>query len=216
MLNHVNRELWCCAALAALCLGGASWAEEITATHQVRVEDQDKEPRADSLDVRAIALVTDGSALTVHVETNQDIGAYLKDNLATGLATLLIDSDRDESTGGKTFSHDPVGIEREVKIYACIAYDNGAEACAGGFGGAAVVKTYPKYSPTHWSNDTSAFEDVHEWPWDGGKGSFEGSTATVSIPYSDLGIESGDQVRLFVFGSIFDELGESPIMLTVK
>ena len=145
-----------------------------------------------------VSITTDGTHLTAVFDAGHDIQAYLLGNQASSMAELWIDTDNDESTGGKPFFSDIGGFEYAAhRVYVCKGGDNG-HVCAGDIGEMEFTTFYSSYSPQLWDAAADDFKDVYDAFWDEGKQDLDGSKATVVIPYSEMQCKPGQTVRLMV------------------
>lgn len=195
-------------ALVALLPLGAAMAqspEPMEAQGKVELEDPagdmgmistsgDPEP---ALDIVGLAIETDGERITVTATLAGEPGTF-----ADSVVTLYIDADDDPATGVAESSASPAGFDHELNVQLCMAYDNGASACAGGTDGkvterwAAVdLERFEGDHPYGPSEDligtmfAGELRKSEKWPVDG-------LAVSASILYSDLGLASGDTIRI--------------------
>ncbi|MDX1382269.1 MAG: hypothetical protein R3190_01430 [Thermoanaerobaculia bacterium] len=158
----------------------------------------------DELNPIALEISSDGSSLTLLVETDRDVDAYLRGNMASDVVEILIDTDLDADTGGQTFKSENFGAlggyEYMATVYACKSFADGSEVCAGDAGGR-VTRTYSSYEPSRWQAAGQEFEEIYDLFWSGGSRPLEGPSLRLEIPYRDLGVRSGAEIRISVVAS---------------
>lgn len=207
----------CLTALCFTALGlhsGPLPAQEVAAEHSVRVEDPG-EASDFGLDVRAVTLESDGTVLTVRVEVDRDIAEYTKAEGPGDVLSLLIDVDNDASTGGESF-RGSAGLEFSAKIYVCKSFEGG-EVCAGDIKGPKVTGYYSRYEPSVWSAEKEDFEEIHDFfQWEGGKEDLDGATLVSKIPYSEIGAEPGQQIRIHFEGAGLERTELPVVLLTLR
>ena len=193
-------------------------AEEVTAKHSVRLEDP-VDSDTPWLDIRGLSLDTDGEVLTVEIEVDRDVAAYAEENGVDRLLEILVDVDDDTATGGETFALDAKGLDFSAEIYVCKGV-GGAEVCMGDLrvaGAEEDMEYYVEYRPARWSARDEELEPTHDlFDWVGGRHALDGKTVIAEIPYSEIGIEPGQTIRVYFKKVIFEESEPPVVLMTVR
>lgn len=160
-------------------------------------------------DVAKLLFDSDGKDLTVAATLTSDLSG----TFATDLVQVYVDRDNDAATGGEATWGVEKGFEDEVELLICVEYESGAEACSGGAGGkAAAYYAVARVTDVASGNAAKSVFDLPKTP-------IEGKTVTAKVPYSDLGVKSGQTVRVYARKSSgpYDETSFYPaILLTLK
>lgn len=165
-------------------------------------------------DVVKLALSSDGTKLTF----TATLKSPMSGDFASNVVEVYIDADNDPKTGSKTFWSNKPGFELLAKLYACIRYENGGSACAGGFTGAKVKGYYAVADLGRFKTDPVNPEkvvgsrDPLEVP-------FQGPILSASLSYKDLGVKPGQAIRIIarVSDGPSDETADFPeVLLTLK
>jgi hypothetical protein len=159
------------------------------------VESQGEDPAKDVVEV---ALASDGKALGVEVTLAREAREYLEGHMAGDVVVLQIDADGDETTGGKLLFGRKPGFDLAIDVQACIQYKQGV-ACAGGFGDAPSTGFFSIYDVGRYEQDKpfpkslreGSFTEATRWP-------IEGRKIHVEVPYTDLGVEPGQVLRIAI------------------
>jgi len=200
--------------IAATALVGT--AEQSTQSH-VSLDDPtgDVQPMSSSSgdipgrDVIKLEIASDGQNLIVTVTLADDVSG----TLANDVVQMFIDTDGDPATGASAVWGDKSGFEQKVELHACVKYSNGASACAGG-GGSTATGYYAVATAenTETGQTAQSIFDVPETP-------IEGRVISSKVPYADLGVRSGQTIRIYARESNgpYDESAYFPeIALTLK
>lgn len=209
-------------AVLLLCIPLAAAAATVTARHSVTLEDasgdvmdHDGHP---GKDIVRLIIDSDGQNMKVTTTLQKNIEHYLKGHLAGDVAVLYFDTDTNRETGGKTFWGNKTGFEYQVGVRTCISYKEGGEACAGGL----------KLTPENYFTSTkvekfeqgkTSAKSTHDIFWKSPRADITGNTAIASIPYTEIGVSSGQTIRIAIReeDSSFDEKSFFPeVMLTLK
>lgn len=204
------------------------WAGNVNAqiqkaTHTVELTDaaDDVQPSGDDpgKDVVKVILDTDGQDLNITVLLAQEAVYYLKGHNAGDVIELILDADNDESTGGKPFFYQKSGFEFKIDVGACIEYENGGLACAGGLRDVKEVNYFSTYAVNKYTEgqDTELITEMFNWK-DRGK-DIQGNRVEVSIPYAIMQLSPGQAVRLAVKecdDATFKEEYLPEVLLTIK
>jgi hypothetical protein len=183
-------------SLALLVAGlPARGSEVLKASGAVSLEDSagDVEPMSSSSgehpgrDVVKLDLASDGTNLTVSATLASEVSG----TFANDVVQVFVDTDNDPSTGGKATFGEKAGFESQIDLLVCIEYENGGEACVGGAGEKATA-----YSAAAKITDTSSGKALHS-VWDLPRTPIQGKVVSSSVSYQDLGIASGQTIRLF-------------------
>lgn len=162
------------------------------------------------MDVQSVKFATDGSRLTVTVILDKPYTEYI-DQTRFGAAPVQIylDIDNNEKTGGKTFTGSLPGFEYKLKPLAGLKAElKSGDAVStmtlyeGGTSGEAKVTAYlPSYSiqqmlPDQWPDEKQTVKSSETSVREASR--FEGVALIVAVPYEQLGLKSGQVVRLRV------------------
>jgi hypothetical protein len=176
---------------------GAAGKKTVKAEHAVKLGDPagDVKPVSSSegkeypgLDVVEFALASDGAELSVNATLKNKI-----EKLADTTVELLIDTDNNLKTGGKSMFLPVGGFERQVNLNACLEYTDGTSACIGSFD-KAVKRFYAMATVGRYTGKDSATEQM--------VGSFntpvpsDGKVFRAKIKYADLGVKPGQTLRI--------------------
>ncbi len=165
-------------------------------------------------DVVKLALSSDGTKLTV----TATLGSPMSGDFASDVVQVYIDTDNDSKTGVKTFWSNKPGFELLAHLYACVRYENGGSACAGGFTKAKVKGYYAVADLGRFKTDPLNPEKV-VGSMDAPAVPFQGSVLSASLGYKDLGVKPGQAVRIVarVSDGPSDETADFPeVILTLK
>ncbi len=209
------------AYVVLLVLVSAAAGDPIQATHAVELED----PAGDVLnegedlgkDVVRLQVATDGKELSFSVLLADEVAAYLAGRKAGDVIQVNVDTDSDSATGGKTFWGGKEGFEYLVSIRACIRYEDG-EACVGGLS-SPEQGYFSSYEVAQFTQGATDAKDVHDIFWESPRTEITGSEVAVRIPYAELGVSSGQALRLAIreADSTYDAESFFPeVVLTLK
>lgn len=181
---------------------GLVMAETIQAKHEVELED----PAGDVMDgdgdlgkdVRKLVISSDGTELQVTAVLEKDIAHYLAGRKAGDVLQMNIDMDNEAATGGKTFWGGKQGFEYLVSVRTCIAYKDGGEACSGGLSGADPEKYFSSYQVAEFAQGKTDTKNTHDIFWESPRIDIQENVVTSKILYSDLGVSSGQTIRMAV------------------
>jgi hypothetical protein len=149
-------------------------------------------------DVARVVLDSDGESLGITAILAEPVVNYLAGYQAGDVITVLLDVDNDQTTGGKPFFYETPGFEFEIDVGACIEYEGGGMACAGGLGGAAEIGYFSTYSLKKYTDESNTELVSDPFNWKDRGVTIEGERVKVSIPYASMGLEAGQTVRLTV------------------
>jgi len=195
----------------------ASGAELKQAKGEITLEDAagDVQPMSSSSgehpgrDVVKLRLASDGKDLTIAATLAGDMSG----TFASDVIRLYVDKDNDAATGAGASWTKQTGFEWKVELLGCIEYENGASACVGGAGDKATAY-YAVAKVTDNASGQSA-KSVWELP----KTPIQGKVVEAKVPYAELGVASGQTVRLYARESNgpYDESSYFPeVALTLK
>lgn len=201
----VRMTSWAFAALLPLLAAEAQTADPIQAIGGIELEDPagdmgmistSGEPRP-PLDLVGLRIKTDGEQVTVTATLAKEPGSF-----ADTAVELYIDADNDPETGLGESSISPAGFDYQLDVQLCMRYDNGASACAGGTDrtvterwAAVELKRFEADHPYGQKTDligtlfAGELRKSERWP-------VEGLEVQASILYSDIGVASGETIRL--------------------
>jgi len=160
-------------------------------------------------DVVKLRMASDGTKLTISAE----LAADMSGTFANDVVQLFVDKDNETSTGSEAPWSKKAGFEWKVELLACIEYEGGGSACVGGAGDKATA-----YYAVAKVTDTVSGQALHS-VWDLPKTPIQGNVVESSVSYADLGIESGQTIRLCARESngAYDESSYFPeVALTLK
>jgi len=160
-------------------------------------------------DVVKLRIASDGSQITIAAT----LAAEMSGTFANDVIQLYVDKDNDASTGAGATWTQKTGFEWKVELLGCIEYEGGGAACVGGAGSKATA-----YYSVAKVTDTASGQAL-ESVWDLPKTPIQGSVVESKISYADLGVESGQTIRLYARESngAYDESSYFPeVALTLK
>ena len=196
------RKMWVLIAVVMLViLPCSSMGESIKAKHSVGLDD----PIGDVLnedgklgkDVVKLILASDGKDLHVTATLEKEITHYLVGNIAGDLLQINMDTDTNAATGGKTSWGNKEGFEQKVSVRTCIEYKNGGEACVGGME-TNQEKYFSSYKVEQLELGSTSGKNTHDIFWTSPRSDITGKTVTSKISYSDIGVSSGQTIRLLI------------------
>ena len=178
-----------------------TFSKTVAGRHQIELDDpvgdvQENDGKPGK-DVTHVGIVSDGENLHVTVELAKNVSYYLNDQLAGPVIEMHFNTDNNDKTGGIPFwGTEKKGFEYEVDVVACIQYENGGLACLGALGD--KIKGFASsYKVSQYEQDqkspksvSSALEHVQN--------EITGKTVEVTIPYSEIGIKSGNRIRILI------------------
>jgi hypothetical protein len=164
-------------------------------------------------DVVTLALVSDGTALTI----SATLAKPWSDTFASDVVEIYLDVDGDPTGGYSTRWSKVPGFELRARLHACAEYTNGASACTGRAGtevesryAVAALGTIIDTSGN--TKDTVGQMDARPFP-------IAGALVSASLTYADLGVKPGQSIRLMARESsgARDATADFPVvMLTLK
>jgi len=160
-------------------------------------------------DVVKLRVASDGTNLTIAAT----LAAEMSGTFANDVIQLYVDKDNDESTGTAATWSKKTGFEWNVALLACIEYEGGGAACVGGAGDKATA-----YYAVAKVTDTASGQAVQSI-WVLPKTPIQGNVVESQVSYADLGVESGQTIRLCARESngAYDESSYFPeVALTLK
>jgi hypothetical protein len=167
-------------------------------------------------DVVKLSVKSDGKQIVVMATLKNPPGPF-----ASNVVELYLDTDNNAKSG-TALSFPPIdGIEYLAELSACVDYEGGSSACAGG------SKTKPK---SHWAAiNLSRYKGkpfdkdtvVDSMGFGGSKASpkapITGNVVQGSVDYSDLKVKPGQTIRLVIKESDGHDVGLFPeVLLTLK
>lgn len=163
-------------------------------------------------DLVKLAVASDGTALSI----TATLAAPPTGVFASDVARLLIDTDNNPATGYATFRTNKAGFELKAALNLCIEYDSGS-ACAGAMSNAKVKQHYASLEVGKIIDTSMNVEAVFP-PFKEPRGTVTGPVVTASVPYKDLGLKSGQTIRILAEESCAQsENREFPVaLLTLK
>jgi len=202
-------------------LPSAASGEAIQATHAVELEDAAGDVLNEGgdlgKDVVKLQVASDGKELLFTMVLADDVAAYLAGRKAGDVIEVNLDTDNDVATGGKTFWGDKEGFETLVSIRACIQYEDG-EACVGGL--SSTEKSYfSSYDVGAFAQGATDTTDTHDIFWNSPRTDITGREIVVHVPYTDIGVVSGQTIRMAIreADSTYDAASFFPeVLLTLK
>lgn len=138
-------------------------------------------------DVRSFRVSSDGTHLTLTATMTEPAAGTWADDVVR----MFVDTDDDAATGAAATFTDVSGFELQVDLNLCVKYDNGAVACAGEGGKKAAA-----HFATAVVKRTASGEEVRD-VWDLPEAPVESVVVEAKVPYADLGVESGQTVRIY-------------------
>lgn len=210
--------------LFAVCVstGLLAWAQAPTPSHRVELEDPmgDVESAGEhpDKDVVKVVLDSDGSGLLVEATLAEPVRHYLEGHLAGAVVALVIDTDANDATGGNLAFGKKLGFDMEVEVRACIEYEGG-EACVGGLGDLPIKGFFSSFTVGRFPAGEPFATSVHEPLWKSSRTPIEGAVVTAAIPYEELGVVSGQTLRIAVRESdagMFERAYMPDVLLRLK
>jgi hypothetical protein len=188
-----------CSALTMLPLRGSAHSQAgQKISDKVELSDKVGDVVKGGVDVKTLALTSDGLNLLVTIEVEGDLTKIFRERAADDVLTLNLDMDLKSTTGGIAFKSS-TGFEYEVKIAVCKVYENnpGHEtvACAGGFKGVA-----PKSLRS--GTTIRRFDETRKYYKETGSsltlpnGVITATKIEALIPYNQIGGSSAQVVRI--------------------
>ncbi len=165
-------------------------------------------------DVVKLALSSDGAKLTM----TATLKGPMSGDFASDVVQVYFDTDNNPKTGAETFWSKKPGFELLAKLMACIQYENGGSACSGGLTGAKVKGYYAVATLGRFKADPSNPEMVID-PFHAPAVPSHGAVLSASLGYKDLGVKSGQAIRIVARPSDgpFDATADFPeVVLTLK
>jgi hypothetical protein len=197
----MQKMLLLIAVVMLVVLPCSAMGEPIKAKHSVELDD----PAGDVLnedgdlgkDVVKLVLASDGKDLQVTATLEKEITHYLVGNMAGDLLQINMDTDTNAATGGKTSWGNKEGFEQKVSVRTCIEYKNGGEACVGGME-TDHEKYFSSYNVEKLEQGSTSGKNTHDIFWTSPQADITGKTVTSKISYSDIGVSSGQTIRLAI------------------
>lgn len=186
---------------AFVSVGSLLWAQANAPRQRVELDDPagDVESAGEhpNKDVVRVVLDSDGSALLVETTLAEPVGHYLEGHLAGAVVALALDTDGDRGTGGNLAFGKKLGYDMEVEVRACIEYEGG-EACVGGLGDLPVKSFFSAFTIGRFPDGEPFAKSVHEPFWKSQRQAIKGTVVSAAIPYEELGVSSGQTLRVAV------------------
>jgi hypothetical protein len=189
-------------------LSTGALAETIKASGKIELKDAagDVTPITTSgkdhpgFDVVKLSITSDGKLI--------NFGALLKDppgSFATSALVLYFDVDQNPATGARLDSYGkPNGFEYKGELKICMKYENGVVACTGGSSKSKVKSRYAGMDlyRLKGSSESNKESIVDSMGFPGRKPAVKtpvtGNEAKGTLEYEDLGLKSGQTVRILV------------------
>ena len=170
-------------------------------------------------DVVKLALGSDGTSLTIAATLAKDE----KSTMAGGVVRFYVDTDRKTATGGKT-RYGQAGFELEGELSVCHGDATAITSCAGGGDGKPPKARHARAGLEAFTG--KAGEEIQKYMTtrtvSSGMGSpsgppLAGRVVAAAIPYADLGVKSGQVVRVLALEVDANDDGAFPeVLLTLK
>jgi len=184
-----------------VCASSLAWAQESTPRQRIELDDPvgdvDGAGEHPNKDVVKVVLASDGTALLVEATLAEPVRHYLEGHLAGAVVALVIDTDGDRATGGDLAFGKKPGFDMEVEVRACIEYESG-EACVGGLGDLPIKGFFSSFVVGRFPSGEPFAKSVHEPFWESPRQPISGAVVRAAIPYEELGVVSGQALRLAV------------------
>jgi hypothetical protein len=165
-------------------------------------------------DVVKLALSSDGAKLTI----TATLKGPMSGDFASDVVQVYLDTDNNPKTGYETFWSKKPGFDLLAKLAACVRYENGGSACSEALTGAKVKGYYAVATLGRFKTDGVNEEKVVGM-FDAPEVPFQGAVLSASLSYKDLGVKSGQAVRIVARRSDgpFDATADFPeVILTLK
>src|ERR1044072_4277495 len=152
------------------------------------------------VDIKKVSLTSDGTNLIIAIEVEGNLVNIFKGRTAGDGLTLNLDTDLNNTTGGKLVFIKKEGFEYEVKVNVCLVHDlqpgRQSVACGGGCNGVT-----PKAMRS--GVDVSEFDKTGEYSTTGmasslhlPQGPITATRIEASVPYNLIGCSSGQGIRV--------------------
>jgi hypothetical protein len=164
-------------------------------------------------DVVKLGLTSDGTRLTITATLKGPVSG----SFASDVVQIYVDTDNSPTTGYKTFWSNLPGFELEAKLDACVDYADGGTACSGSLGG--KVKGYHAVATLGRIIDASGNTKDIVGAFDAPAVPITGAVVSASLTYANLGVKSGQVIRLVARESCgpSDATADFPVtVLTLK
>jgi hypothetical protein len=159
-------------------------------------------------DVVKVAIVSDGDSLRITAELKENVSEYLKDQIAGPVIEMHFNTDNNDKTGGIAFwGKNKKGFEYQVNLVACIRYENGG---LGGLGDK-ITGFCSSYKLYRYNQDKKQPENINN-ALEVTQNDITGKEVAITLPYSEIGIKSGDRIRISIreSDSTFDDASYFP------
>lgn len=187
----------------------------VTGRHEVELED----PVGDVLenkgkpgkDVVKVSIISDGENLHIAAELKEKVEFYLKDQMAGPVIEMHFNTDNNNTTGGIAFwGKEKKGFEYQVDLVACIKYENGGLACLGSLGDK-IEGFCSSYKINEYEQDKKMPKNINS-TLNSTQKDITGKKVEIILPYSEIGIASGDRIRIAIreSDSSFDDKSYFP------
>jgi hypothetical protein len=165
-------------------------------------------------DVVKAGVSSDGTAVTL----TATLVAPYTGTFASDVLQVYLDTDNDPNTGAETFWSKAPGFEFKSELAVCVSYEGGGMACSGGLTGSPVSK-YEAVATLEKLEKGTLNTETLVGSLSAPRTPIEGAVVSARLTYEQLGMSSGQTVRVLVRESngAFDETGDFPtVLLTLK
>ncbi len=185
--------------IVMICIADFISAEPTRATHNFELEDAEGDVsnlNDPGKDVVKVSIKTDGKYFSMKVTLKNTIKYYLEGHKAGTVVQFHLDTDNNRETGGKIFWTKNTGFEYLIGIRSCIKYKNG-EACMGGLGGPSTG-FFSSYSIKQYEQGSTSANNIHDFKWRSPRNDISDNTIMTKIPYTEIGVVSGQTIRVVI------------------
>jgi hypothetical protein len=205
--------------VAGLALSFSAWAEIKKAKGSIELSDAAGDSKGE-FDVVKLSIASDGKQLKFDVTLREPPG-----NFADSVIAVYFDTDNDPQTGAKMYFLDDkkgFGYEYTAKLNACIKYDNGMTACAGG-SDAKVLKRFGAMALYRYKGKTESGKEEIVARIGGKKKAkripIKGKVVQGVLDYEDLKAKSGQTIRILIWEANLHDKNKAlfpEVLLTLK
>ncbi len=170
-------------------------------------------------DIIKTSFNSDGEKLAIRIELKDEVAATFANKQASNVLELYVDTDRSEATGGALIMTERKGFEYLATVGVCIIHESAegkSTSCAGGPKGGKITGLFSGLTVEKYDKDGDYNGKVIAEPMGIGSpsilklphGKVEGRHIEAEIPYTIMGMRSGQEIRILAAES-FERSHES-------
>lgn len=158
-------------------------------------------------DIIKTSFDSDGKSLAIRIELKDEVAATFADRTASNVLELYVDTDRSDATGGALITTQRKGFEYLARVGVCLIREildgkGEATSCQGGGKGGKIKGLFSGVDVEKYDKDGGYNSNLIADPMGSfgtltlAHGTVEGRQIEAAIPYTILGVRSGQTIRI--------------------